>query len=168
MKILNGRDSFLSNYEVQQHMTSIKSAHNWLFDQSEDIPNIKSRARSTAGGLDLEVITRDVLGYLAAIDLAPTTEEASLVALGEFLNNFDLVKVEKLQIVNSLPRTMVHLYALVEECGLRFDEDVCTSIIHKIDELFPLPELPKEDDENIKQGDDDEILEPPEEEGNEF
>ena len=61
-----------------------------------------------------------------------------------FLNTLDLVKVEKLQIVNSLPRSMVHLYALIDECDQRFDEDTCESILKKIQELFPI------------QGDDDE------------
>ena len=64
----------------------------------------------------------------------------------EFLNQFELMKVEKLQIVNSLPRSLVVLYALVEECEDRFGEETSESIIEKINELFPIQEEEEEEE----------------------
>lgn len=141
MKVVTARESFLADYEVLEHMQSIKEAQNWTFDAGEG----KKRNRGTDAGLELEAITRDVLAYFTATNAF--TDKNAVTELAHFLNQYELVKVEKLQILNSLPRSMVHLYALVEECGLRFDETVCDSIIQKINLLFPLPEVEEEEEE---------------------
>lgn len=158
MKILNERDSFLSNYEVDQHLKDVKRKYNWTFqpedEAAQDYNKKKFTKRFTACGLDLEVITRDTLAYLSNSPIAVIDTREKFKLLMEFLNGFELMKVEKLQIVNSLPRSMVHLYALVEECDLRFSTEVCESFIGKINELFPV-----EEEEDAAEGEDDEDVE---------
>lgn len=48
------------------------------------------------------------------------------------LNNFELYKIEKLQIVNQLPTNMVHLFSVVEECDSRFTEDQINEMIELV------------------------------------
>ncbi|KAK6456928.1 putative DNA-directed RNA polymerase III subunit [Scheffersomyces xylosifermentans] len=151
MKILNERDSFLSNYEVAEHLKDIKKKYNWTFTKEDEEEHNndkrKNRKRFAACGLNLEVITRDILAYVANSSTAVIDSPAKFQELMVFLNGFDLMKVEKLQIVNSLPRSMVTLYALVEECDQRFDEERSQSIIDKINELFPVEEEEEEEEE---------------------
>ncbi|EDK38919.1 hypothetical protein PGUG_03017 [Meyerozyma guilliermondii ATCC 6260] len=139
MQIINERDKFLSNYEVLQHLKEIKEKNNWVFENDKNDKK-GHRRRGTAAGLDLEVITKDILSYADADKKATITSSADFTALLQYLNQFDLVKVEKLQIVNSLPRTMVHLYALVEECDQRLSDEQSQGILDKIAELFPVEE----------------------------
>lgn len=153
MKILNERESFLSNYEVSEHLKDIKKKYNWTFSAQDEEDNRKKYTkRFTACGLGLEVITRDILAYVTNNPNSSIDTPEKFTALATFLNQFDLMKVEKLQIINSLPRSMVHLYALVEECDLRFDEETCESIIRKINELFPVEE--EEEEEEGEEGED--------------
>ncbi|ODV78751.1 uncharacterized protein CANTADRAFT_91042 [Suhomyces tanzawaensis NRRL Y-17324] len=151
MKILNERDSFLSNYEVGEFMKDIKKKYNWTFtaedDEAQANDKRKFKKRFTACGLELEVITRDVLSYLSNSASSAIDTQQNFQKLMEFLNGFELMKIEKLQIVNALPRSMVHLYALVEECDLRFDEERCELIIAKINELFPVEEEEEEEEQ---------------------
>lgn len=149
MKVLNEREAFLLDYEVLQHLTDIKEKFNWSFTPEDDANAKYKKKRFSGAGLGLEAITRDILLYLAKNAAGNITSDASFGELMTFLNAFDLMKAEKLQIVNALPRSMVHLYGLVEECDQRLDEDKCQSIIDKIDELFPVAE--EEGDEEYEE-----------------
>lgn len=147
MKVLKERDAFLADCEVLQHLNGLKEKYNWTFSPQEDKDSKNRRKRFTGAGVDLEVVTRDItlcLNKLAAGDI-PDAEAVREIMV--FLNQFELVKVEKLQILNSLPRTMVHLHALVEECDQRFDEEKCEAILAKINEVVPRAEA--EDAEEI-------------------
>lgn len=166
MKILNERDKFLSDYEVLKHLKEIKTKYNWTFNEDDektlqDKPKHKQR-RFTGCGLNLEVITRDTIAYL---DKSPCSEikfDQSFTDLMLFLNKFDFVKIEKLQIVNTLPRNLVTLYALVDEFDLRFGQDVGESILERINELFPLPDEAEEEEEVAEEeeaGEGDEVEE---------
>lgn len=137
MKVLKARDKFLCNYEVLEFLREIKDKHGWSFDESEN-DRKKNRKRYTACGVGLEVMTRDLLSYLEKEPCAEIGSIEKLSELMKYLNNYELVKVEKLLIVNCLPRSMVHLCTLVEECDQRFDEETCNEITNKITELFPL------------------------------
>lgn len=78
---------------------------------------------------------------MSYLEGGPTGQIASTEQFTELikcLNEFDLMKIEKLQIINSLPRSPVTLYAVVEEFDQRFDDEACEKIIDKINELFPL------------------------------
>ncbi|CAX41838.1 DNA-directed RNA polymerase III subunit, putative [Candida dubliniensis CD36] len=140
MKVLTERDSFLSNYEVLQHLQNIKKKYNWSFNPDDEkfLKNKKNKHHFTGCGINLEIITRDVLSCLENNDSSLIQSQESFKQLMEFLNQFELMKVEKLQIVNSLPRSLVVLYALVEECEDRFGEETSEKIIEKINELFPI------------------------------
>lgn len=147
MQILTARDKFLSNYEVLQHLRETLAKYNWTFTPEDEAKSKnKHKKRFTACGLELEAVTRDLLSYLGKTPSAAVGSESDFAALMKHLNTLSLMKVEKLQIVNLLPRSMVHLYALVEECDQRFDEDTCTGIIEKIGELFPVEEEEAEEE----------------------
>ena len=147
MKVLTERDSFLSNYEVLQHLQNIKKKYNWSFNPNDEkfMKNKKNKHHFTGCGINLEIITRDVLSCLENNESSLIQSTKSFKQLMEFLNQFELMKVEKLQIVNSLPRSLVVLYALVEECEDRFGEETSESIIEKINELFPIQEEEEEE-----------------------
>lgn len=141
MKILTEREAFLLDFEVLQHLRGLQETYNWTFTPEEEAQQKHNRTkRFTAAGLDLEVLTRDVTAYFSTNAAGQIPGQEQFVELMQFLNQLDLMKVEKLQIVNSLPRSMVHLYGLVEECDLRFDEETCESILAKISELVPVEE----------------------------
>ncbi|EEQ37699.1 hypothetical protein CLUG_01822 [Clavispora lusitaniae ATCC 42720] len=155
MKILTERDAFLSDFEVFQHLRDLKKTYNWTFTPEEEAQNNNKRKRFTAAGLDLEVVTRDITAYFSSNAAGSIPDEKAFTELMTFLNGFDLMKVEKLQIVNSLPRSMVHLYGLVEECDQRFDEETCESILAKINELMPV----EADEEEEEEGEEEEAEE---------
>ncbi|CUM55647.1 unnamed protein product [Debaryomyces tyrocola] len=151
MKILEERDKFLCNFEVAEHLNSIKSKYNWTFKEEENDKK-KNKKRFTACGLNLEEITRDLSSYLENNSSSMITTQDAFKELMIHLNCLELMKVEKLQIVNSLPRSMVHLYALVEECDQRFNEETCEGIINKINDLFPIEEQEEEEEEEEGEG----------------
>lgn len=146
MKILSEREAFLLDYEVLQHLNGFKEQYNWSFS-AEDDAKAKKKKRSTEAGVGLESITRDVTQYLAENATAEIGSPEAFAEFMAFLNTLDLMKAEKLQIVNSLPRSMVHLYGLVEECDQRFSEETCESIIAKVDSLFPRAEAEEFEEE---------------------
>ncbi|RLV93500.1 DNA-directed RNA polymerase III subunit RPC9 [Spathaspora sp. JA1] len=165
MQILKERDCFLSNYEVAQHLKGIKKKYNWTFTEQDEQELQKDKRgnrnkRFTACGLNLEVITKEVLSYVEHSPSGAITTDDHFKQLVKYLNQFELMKVEKLQIVNNLPRSMVTLYSLVEECDQRFNEDICQGILDKINELFPL----EEEEEEEEQEADEEIAEEEDEE----
>lgn len=159
MKILNERDCFLSNYEVSEHLKDMKRKYNWSFtpEDDQDLKSSKGfKKRFTACGLQLESLTRDILSYFSHTDTADIDTTENFTELVLFLNKFELMKAEKLQIVNLLPRSLVHLHTIVDECDQRFDELQCEEIINKIAELFPKPDDDEmEEDQEEPQGDED-------------
>lgn len=130
----------MSDYEVLEHLKS--------YDAAKD-------RKKKHNGMELEVVTREILQSLSERPCA-LMDQQKLAELMAYLNKFDLVKVEKLQIVNSLPRSAVHLYALVDEFDQRFDDEVCTTLIDKINTLFPLPQEDDEEEEQEEEGEEEE------------
>ncbi|CAN3368951.1 DNA-directed RNA polymerase III subunit RPC9 [Diutina catenulata] len=138
MKILVERDSFLSNYEVGCHLHDIKKRYHWSFTAEDDKKGKdKHKKRFSACGINLEVMTRDTLAYFEKTPTGSIDSYDKFVEMMEFLNSYDLLKAEKLQIVNSLPRSLVVLYSIVDECDQRFSEEQSEAICTKINELFP-------------------------------
>ncbi|KAK6874333.1 DNA-directed RNA polymerase III subunit RPC9 [Candida tropicalis] len=157
MKILTERDSFLSNYEVTQHLESLKKKYHWTFEPNEDSKynhKRKDKKYYTACGINLEIITKNVLLCLENNASNVIQSDESFKSLMEFLNTFELMKIEKLQIINSLPRSLVVLYAIVEECEERLGEETSESIIAKINELFPIEQ--EEEEEEGEEGEEEE------------
>lgn len=137
MKIHSEREAFLLDFEVAQHLSEFKEKYNWSFSKEDDAKKGKKR-RFNGAGVGLEMITRDLLQYFDLRSSGSFANQDTLLQLMAYLNTLDLMKIEKLQIVNSLPRSMVHLYALVEECDQRLDEATCEALLEKINELVPL------------------------------
>ncbi|CAI5759791.1 unnamed protein product [Candida verbasci] len=148
MKILSERDSFLSNYEVSQHLKELKQKYHWDFNGEENNNNHKKKHKHfTSCGIDLEVITKDVLANLEVSECAQITNKDQFKQLMSFLNQFELMKVEKLQIINSLPRSMVVLFTLIEECEERLGIENCETILGKINEMFPIEQEEGEEED---------------------
>lgn len=169
MQIIKERDSFLSNFEVYDHLKHIKQKYSWTFSPEEELAlqqdqqqdnyhkkhHQKQKNRFTACGLDLEVATRDVLQFMENNAEITQVDVDNFKQLMSFLNQFELMKVEKLQIVNALPRSLVVLYLLVEDCEERFSVEICEDIVGKINELFPLEEGDQEDGEDGEDGEEE-------------
>lgn len=122
MEIKTARAGFLSNHEV----------YTLLKETQGDDPK---RSRKHPGELD--TVVRDCIGHLELTTPVKIQTPEAISALMAYLNALELEKAEKLQIVNTLPRSLVTLYAVVEECDLRFTEEQCEEMITKVDELFP-------------------------------
>lgn len=147
MKVIEERDCFLSNYEVLSHLRDLKRRYNWTFTAEDDKKGKDRQKRFTACGVNLEVMTRDVLQYFEKTPTGEIGGYEKFKTLMEFLAKFDLLKAEKLQIANLLPRLLVHLYAIVEECEDRFGEESSEEICTTIGELFPLADGDEEMEE---------------------
>ncbi|EGV65498.1 hypothetical protein PSN45_002545 [Yamadazyma tenuis] len=137
MKVLIERDKFLSDYEVLEHLKATQ--------------NPKDKKKSKHGGLELEIVSKEIISFLEDRACSQIESPDKFKQLMVFLNQYDLVKIEKLQIMNSLPRSMVHVHAVIEECDQRLNEDSVNSLIDKINELFPLPENDEEDQQQEQQ-----------------
>jgi hypothetical protein len=77
---------------------------------------------------NLETIIIELQAYLrdrpAGNEQVPQTIENITSYMRELAaNKLDLEKAEKLQLINSAPSAMPVLYALVEECELRFSQE---------------------------------------------
>lgn len=151
MKILSEREAFLSDFEVLQHLLEYKEKYNWSFTPEDDAKLKGKKKRFTGAGLGLETVTRDVLQYLDQRSGGSVASELVFTELMAYLNTLSLMKIEKLQILNSLPRSMVHLYGLVEECDQRFDEATCEGLLDKINELVPLEEEDVSEAEEVEE-----------------
>ncbi|ANZ76510.1 BA75_03452T0 [Komagataella pastoris] len=135
MKIEIAREKFLSNFEVQQALVEIQKQNRWNFASKARVYKFDTNSRNSHLA-NLERITMDVSSYLDK-SFAKNAQVDRFVKLINFLNGFELVKVEKLQMVNLLPRSLVSVYSIIEECDTRFTEDECESMLNKIEELFP-------------------------------
>lgn len=150
MKIESVRDAFLSDYEVLQFLSQLERRHDWGLNQ-EDAGANKKRKRRPYNHPELQAITRDTIRYLSEAKGATETEEGSasdakspltklndqkFTELMTRLNQFELFKAEKLQIVNQLPTNLVHLFAIVEECDSRFPEEQSAQILEAVQLAF--------------------------------
>lgn len=129
MTILNKRVGFLSNYEVLKHLKELKNNESDNFYTS----------------IRFKKFTNDICNYFNKIP--SITLDIDFKNMIESLNKYDLTKVEKLQILNFLPKSMVMLHSLIEECDQRFDENTCESILNEIKMVLKLK------DENDEQKD---------------
>ncbi|SCU97236.1 LANO_0E15522g1_1 [Lachancea nothofagi CBS 11611] len=155
MKIDTVRDAFLSDYEVLKFMTHLERRHDWSLDQDEDMSGgNKKRKRRPYNHPELQAITKDTIRYLSEGKGAVEADESEnggkkeskspltklndnkFAELMRQLNQFDLFKAEKLQIVNQLPTNLVHLYAIVEECDTRFSEEQTGQIIEAVQGVY--------------------------------
>ncbi|GAV55880.1 hypothetical protein ZYGR_0AZ00510 [Zygosaccharomyces rouxii] len=147
MKVLETRDAFLSDYEVLQFLSKLERQHHW--DEESTLANQKNQRKKIKthrpyNHPELQSITRDTIAYLKSNKGAdqeegtPATSPISRLNDERFcelvrsLNQYSLFKAEKLQIVNQLPQSMVHLYSVVEECDSRFTQEEMDTMISTI------------------------------------
>lgn len=137
MKIIQQRDKLLSNFEVYQHIVDVQKENSWGFT----IPKVEKKRKQKFDPrlLDLEIITRDLSQYLVKMDQGNEVKTENFVNLMLVLNTFELEVIEKLMIMNSLPRSLVNLYAIIEECEGRFSQDQCEDMLQNVERYFPAP-----------------------------
>lgn len=146
MKILEARNAFFSDYETLQFLSKLERQHHWDDDSTVQDRRDKKKIKTHRpyNNPEMQSVTRDTITYLSTDKGVPQDEDESAATkkspisslndhtFGELiaqLNQFDLFKAEKLQIANQLPTTMVHLYAVVEECDTRFTEEQIEQIL---------------------------------------
>ncbi|KAG7808598.1 hypothetical protein KL921_003680 [Ogataea angusta] len=56
------------------------------------------------------------------------------------------MKIEKLEILNRLPRTIVSLFSVIEECDQRFSDEQCNNMLDLVQRYFPISQEAVEDD----------------------
>lgn len=151
MKILEQRDAFLSDYEVLQFLSKLERKHKW--DDENLAKQLQNRGKRVRGARPynnppMQRAVRETLSYLRVNKNYVPQEDEDEAAKNsnmsspitrmnderftEFyqgLDQYELFKVEKLQIMNQLPRNAVHLYSIVEECDSRFTEEQIQDII---------------------------------------
>jgi len=150
MKIEVSRDKLLSNYEVYEHLSKIQDKNAWFFTVPETRTKTgkKKKRRNIDSLIDLEIITKDLSRYLVQNNQSNDTPVQSVINLVLGLNMYKLEMIEKLQILNMLPRSMVLLYAIIEDCDQRFSEEECEDLLSLVNSSFPL-----HDNEKITDGD---------------
>jgi hypothetical protein len=142
MKIEEERAKLLSNFEILEHLKEIQQQNNW---RATD----KKFKRSF--NPDLEVITKDLSSYLSKTPAQTQTADKITQCMKD-LSKYQLEKIEKLQIINSTPYSLVNLYAVIEECDQRFSEDEINDLLEIIHCHFPQQEAEQiEEDVEMEQ-----------------
>ncbi|TID18612.1 hypothetical protein CANINC_003862 [Pichia inconspicua] len=154
MKLIEEREKLMSNFEVYQHICDVQRENMWAFTIAATEKPKKSRFNPQL--LDLEIITRDLGHYLTKADQGNHVKTENFVGLMIYLNSLELEVIEKLMIMNLLPRSLVNLYAIIEECEERFATEVCEDILLNVARYFPVSldenmEVNEEDETNVAQ-----------------
>jgi DNA-directed RNA polymerase subunit F len=68
---------------------------------------------------------------------AKQTEENVVIFL-QRTKEFDISKVEKLQLLNYRPASLVDLFVILENCEDRFSAEQLDQILETVQELFPM------------------------------
>lgn len=113
-------------------MRGVQADNNWVPTGHNDRNSRKKRHFNP----DLEHITKDTISYLSKTPAVQQSED-SITSVMKELASFQLEKIEKLQILNSAPHSLVNLYAIVEECDQRFTEEECERILFIMSNYFP-------------------------------
>lgn len=139
-QVISEREKLLSNFEVLEHLKEIQQQNNWK-------PNDQKKYKRSFNP-DLETVTKEVVSYLEKTTTAQQSVELITSCMNK-LAKFQLEKIEKLQIINSAPHSLVNLYAIVEECDQRFTEEESQEILDIVEELFPQEAAVEGDDEEV-------------------
>jgi len=103
------------------------------------LEELKSRPHPRAAPPHVLKMNAQFLRYLTS-HCAPTCKQkkSSLKKLLAGLNGFALTKAEKLQIINLLPRSLVELHLILEECEERFSEEDMVAILKVVKACRPV------------------------------
>lgn len=127
MKVEAEREKLLSNFELLEHLKEIQQQGN------NKAPDKKFKRSFNP---DLETITKDLTSYLSKTPAQTQTTDMITQCMRD-LAKFKLEKIEKLQIINSTPYSLVSLYSMIEECDQRFSEDESNEILDIVNTHFP-------------------------------
>ncbi|KAG0689841.1 hypothetical protein C6P40_004360 [Pichia californica] len=145
MKIIQQREKLMSNFEVYQHLCEVQKDNEWGFT----IPQTEKKRKHKFNPqlLDLEIITRDLSQYLTKVDQGNDVKAENFINLMLVLNSYELEIIEKLMIMNVLPRSLVNLYSIIEECEERFTQEQCEELLANVEKYFPAPVEVEEEEE---------------------
>ncbi|RPA83248.1 hypothetical protein BJ508DRAFT_413644 [Ascobolus immersus RN42] len=126
MKVVNARDSFLTNYEVLAHLNATKAKY-------EEEGKATGNHAMKAG--NLETVMMELRDYLRHTPSATQSDEA----IESFMSRaapFQLEKVELLMIINQRPKGLAELDVLVEELESRLSEEQIEELLGLVRECF--------------------------------
>ena len=131
MEVIEGKEKMLSNYEVLTILKEVK----------ESTKNDKSTTNK-----NLATIAYETINYLEGLQHYNDLKyENVLDYLGE-MKKFNLTKLERLQILNQRPTSMVELQILIEENEERFSEEAMEIMLDIVRKTLPI----KEDEAKLK------------------
>lgn len=131
MEVIEGKEKMLSNYEVLTILKEVK----------ESTKNDKSTTNK-----NLATIAYETINYLEGLQhYNDLKDENVLDYLGE-MKKFNLTKLERLQILNQRPTSMVELQILIEENEERFSEEAMEIMLDIVRKTLPI----KEDEAKLK------------------
>ncbi|KAF8922168.1 HRDC-like protein [Mucidula mucida] len=129
MEVVNAQSALLSNYEVLSLLRELEADH-----LSRTKTAVRIKKEEEAAGVvsniipgekhpsnveiiqNLRTVEVEAIKYLSAdYQVVHLQTDESVSKLVKTLSGYDLTKAEKLQIVNLAPKSLVELYAIVEE-----------------------------------------------------
>ncbi|AOW04377.1 RNA polymerase Rpb4-domain-containing protein [Yarrowia lipolytica] len=125
MKVEKTREALLSNFEVLAHVRDQERARRMSQSASA------ASNQGTSHAENLETVIYELKDYLNKSPAASQSPEAITLFLQK-INHLGLEKAERLQLINSVPTSIVSLYSLIEECDQRYNEDQCEEILDAI------------------------------------
>ena len=138
MEVLEGQEKMLSNYEVLKILKDVKEA-------------TKS---SNFGNKNLATITYETINYLEGLKHYNELRDENVIDYLEEMKRFNLTKLEKLQILNQRPKSMVELQVLIEENEERFSEEAMDMILDIVGKTLPVKEEEVSVKMEVYEGDD--------------
>ena len=137
MEVIENRPALLSNYEVYSLLQDIKAGKNGQKKPNKSQQNLSTISFTTIGFLE----------KTPAKDQSPEIIEKFM----QRLKPFNLMKAEKLQLLNQRPRSAVEIQLLIEESEERLREDQIEELLDIISECLPgddpTPEEAEEEEE---------------------
>lgn len=123
MEVIKGNEKMLSNYEVLKILK-----------------DVKERTKQTKSNKNLATITYETINYLEGLRNYDELKDENIIDYLEEMKKFNLTKLEKLQILNQHPNSMVELQILIEENEERFSEQAMDTILEIVQKTLPLKE----------------------------
>ena len=130
MEVLEGQEKMLSNYEVLKILRNVK----------------ESSKNTKLGNKNLATITYETINYLESLKHYNELRDEHVIDYLEEMKRFNLTKLEKLQILNQRPKSMVELQVLIEENEERFSEEAMDMMLDIVRKTLPA----KEEEVNVK------------------